>query len=466
MWNNRLKKLSVGFPYCLFMFFAVLLIFFRMPWIDESWYAGPAITFMREGSFLTFGCGTTVHAYGFEPYALLEAAWYSLGKVNLIWIRFLNVLLGLFFLLTVDRCLKFAEISSQTRTIAITLGGINYFFLYAATQNRPEIAALLASVLGLLFYLTWRNNPKNYCYLSFSSFLLIVSTVFHLQAAFTELSLWVTTLIIDRNLLKKKQILAFFAPYVICAVLMGVYLYPHWKDFINYLYGTFVSNKMLGHSGGMFSALSQYWNNHEFVNLLVALVLIASPILGMSAFNKKSNKKSRLILFIFASGGYISWLGTTTHINDYHACWLSLSLIISMVGAIECLRSNIFLIKVGMIGVIFFLLTLGACSVFFVFNNVKIDPYRNIYYSDLNHFSSRYRLLRSTVGGVRDIQWYFKFSTKVLCPSEPAAFPEYYILNNDVAKNNESALDDGHTYFLLQKGRGFSIYQLSKKRTE
>src|SRR3990167_7394970 len=235
-----MQKLTHGLSYFLFLSFAILLILFRIPWIDESWVAGPAVTFMRYGSLLDFGMcrsgGVLAHTYYLELYALFQAGWYFLGDFNLVWCRFFNVIMGLFFLLTIDRCLKIADISQKICTIAIALGGINYFFLYAATQNRPEAA----------------------------------------------------TFFVDRKLLKKNQILAFFIPYVVTFFLIGMYLYPQWRDFIDFLYRIFVNNKMLGHSGGMVFATLNYWNKHEFAKLLVSLVLIVLPTLGMIAFIKKN----------------------------------------------------------------------------------------------------------------------------------------------------------------------------------
>lgn len=455
-----MQKLTHGLSYFLFLSFAILLMLFRIPWIDESWVAGPVVTFMRYGSFLDFGMcrgGTLAHAYHLELYALLQAVWVFLGDFNLVWFRFCNVIMGLFFLLIIDRCLKLADISQKIRTLAIVLGGINYFFLYAATQNRPETAALFTSALSLIFYLNWRNNIEKYWYLSFSNVLLIVSTLLHLQGIFTGLSLWVAIFIVDRKLLNKNQMLAFFIPYVVTFLLLGVYLYPQWKDFIDFLYQIFVSSKMLGHSGGMISATLHYWNKHEFAKLFVSLVLIVLPILGMIAFIKTNKNKVRLILFIFASGGYISWLCTTAHINDYHASWLSLALILSVVGAVENLQNtNHLLTKTGMISVISLLLVLGIYSTFFVFNTVISNPYRNIYNFDLDYFSSKYGLTQSQVGGVRDIQWYFKFDPQILCVSKPGVFPEYYIVNNEVG----AKADD--TYYFLEKGRGFSIYRKNR----
>ena len=455
-----MQKLNHGLSYFLFFSFAILLIIFRMPWVDESWVAGPVVTFMRYGSFLDFGMcrgGTLAHAYHLELYALLQAVWVFLGDFNLVWCRFFNVIMGLFFLLTIDRCLKIADISQKICTIAIALGGINYFFLYAATQNRPEAAALFTSALSLIFYLNWRNNFENYWYLSFSNALIIVSTLLHLQGAFTGLSLWVATFIVDRKLLKKNQILAFFIPYVVTFFLIGMYLYPQWRDFIDFLYRIFVNNKMLGHSGGMVFATLNYWNKHEFAKLLVSLVLIVLPTLGMIAFIKKNENKVRMILLIFASGGYVSWLCTTAHINDYHASWLSLALILSVVGAVENLQNtNNLLTKTRMISIISLMLVLGIYSTFFVFNTVISNPYKNIYDFDLDYFSSKYGLTKSQVGGVRDIQWYFKFDPQILCVSKLGFFPEYYIVNNEVG----AKADD--TYHFLEKGRGFSIYRKNR----
>jgi hypothetical protein len=118
-------------------------------------------------------------------------------------------------------------------------------------------------------------------------------------------------------------------------------------------------------------------------------------------------------------------------------------------------NNNNFLVKTGMICIISLMLTLGACAGFFVLNTIIKNPYRNIYNFDLDHFSSKYDLTQSTVTGVRDIQWYFKFSPQVFC-TKANNLPEYSILNNEVAGNGNPG------YFLLEKGRGFSIYKNNK----
>jgi hypothetical protein len=156
---------------------------------------------------------------------------------------------------------------------------------------------------------------------------------------------------------------------------------------------------------------------------------------------------------VFAALCFASWLLTTANLNDYHAAWLLLPLMIAIVAAVERLQTRgAFQPQAWLVlGVA---AGLTVVSLAFVARNVKDRPYSTVYAADLREFTVKYDLTHATVGGVRDIQWYFEFSRDVLCIASPGFEPEYEILNNEVVP--EATLNG--RYRLLEKGRGFSLY--------
>lgn len=457
--NAKHLNIPVYLP---FLFSAICLAIFRLPWIDESWFAGTAVTLLDDGAVLDFGMcrypGQLAHAFSFELYALVQAIWYWLFGIDLIGIRFLNLLLGLASLAIFDSCLKQAAVTDKIRKIAIGLSSISYYFLYAATQNRPEMAALFASALGVRFYLTWRSRHGHGEYLLLANLALIAAALFHLQAVFVGLAIWVNAFVLDRKLIGSRELLAFFAPYAITLVAAIAYLYPLDHEFALFITKVFITGDMLGHSGGMIGAVANDLNHHQWYKSAICLGLVVAPVLGLIVFKGMhagaNQNPVRSSLTVFAAGAYASWLLTTAQLNDYHAVWLVLPLTIALIGSLEGMQSK-GIVRLYGLPALLLSLALAIYSSVFVGNNIFNRPYSSVYYFDLQSFSEKYKLTNSTVGGVRDIQWYFGFSRKILCVSSENTVPEFYVLNNEIMLTPELE----SIYRLLEKGRGFSIYR-------
>jgi hypothetical protein len=82
-------------------------------------------------------------------------------------------------------------------------------------------------------------------------------------------------------------------------------------------------------------------------------------------------------------------------------------------------------------------------------------PLHTVYIKDLREYTDQYDLFNKTVGGVRDIQWYYLFSNKMFCEKTDDGEPEFYILQNETKLHDPIA----HKYNYIKKGHGFTLYR-------
>ncbi|MGD0237781.1 MAG: hypothetical protein ABSC55_25030, partial [Syntrophorhabdales bacterium] len=148
-----------------------------------------------------------------EAYAILQALWYSLAGLSIFSGRALSVAAGLLFLLMIDRCLLVAGISTTVRYLAVAIGGINYFYIYAASLIRPEVFSLSCTATALFLYLTWQQKPTSLYRLFWAHVFMILAALFHLQAAFTAMMFWLAMLLFNRRDITIRHIIAISLPY-------------------------------------------------------------------------------------------------------------------------------------------------------------------------------------------------------------------------------------------------------------
>lgn len=445
------RTFARSWPYLPYVLFSVLLIYARNPFIDEAWYTYPAVVFQRGGSVLDFSWCQLArpHRYLFEATSITLAAWYRIGNVSIVWGRALMVVAGLLFLFVLHRCLVLTQVPTRTRNFASVITGLNYFFLYATSQIRPEALALLTSGLAVYAYLSWQQNRTSVLKIILAHLFVIVAILFHWQAVFIGLGIWSSMLLLDRKELKTRHVVSVLLLYCSFAIAYSVHIYP-FRDFLAELQLQ-LSGNASGHRGGMFALVWSYLQTQHVLKLIVALGL--AGLIGVGGFRylaTTAKDPGKVALFVFGFCGYLSWLLTGTALDDYHAVWLSFALMLMVVSAIDDLGSTRFKTKLFGVGLIVLPVFLALYGCLYALRTAYENPLTNIYERDLKTFDSQFGLKETTVSGSREAMWYFGFDWPV------GVIPEYYVVANINPIENLSVC--GADFTLVKKGLEFGLY--------
>lgn len=407
------------FPIAIFyLILSIALWWFRAPNVDEPWMGGIAVSLDRYGAFFDLGwlrSGQWKIFFFGESYYTCLFLWMKIFGNNLMTARIMSVIMGLSSLFIIHKILN-KKINPQLLfTILLLLGG-NYYFLLANTQIRSESWCLLAVMLSLQQMYYWIKNSKKQN-LFFAHLFLILATLGHFQAAFVGLAAWVFTFLIFKKD-KKYTWLPFLTPYIITAIIYFRYLYINKEDFLEW-FGFYFGREgdMVGHAGGMIGSAYKRLSNgawEESILIIILIILFGVGNITTLFYNRKSSLF--VLIGLYGMGAYLSWLLTTTHVNDYHAVWL----IFSFLSILTLTRTNSFtrLIYYGNLIILIGLLLWGAQWTYSVIN---INP-RADYEEDIEYINSALKEDIKTIHCPRDIMWDFNF--------EEATFDPKYYTNN------------------------------------
>jgi hypothetical protein len=459
--NQNMKRIFYkGWPYFPYLLFSTFLIFAAIPLTDEAWFTYPALTFLREGKILDvrWCAPQRGHAFTMETASFAYALWYKLGGINIVWGRMLGVIAGLVFLIVLNQCFCIIKVPERARKFAIALSGVNYFFLISTTQIRPEGLTLFSTGTSLYMYLGWQQNTKSFSKLLWVHVLAIFAALLHWQAVFAGVGIWVSMFLVNRKEISYKRAVSIFSLYIFTlAIIYFLYIYSLQGDFIKRMDFLLTKSGPGGtlhpHAGGVVVASIRYLETSQYLKLLVAIGMIVVVGIGLRAFwNRETGRK---IIFIYGGSCYISWIATTSGLNDFHACWLVpafMMMIIEGYGRALSQRTRERILGYGLAGCLFLLSVIGCI---FAARTIYLNPRLNIYESDLKALDSEFNLRNSTVFGEREIMWYFKFDPTVTFPVHGTA--EYFI--GPAVKAPDSTNVCNNEYELLKKGQRFALYQ-------
>lgn len=433
----------------------------RLPWIDEAWFAGPSVSLVRTGKIVDLGAlaWTEVpqQAFSFEIFALLQAPVYALGGVDIFWGRMLSAACATTFLFILSRSLRRLGVSAIARVVAVVACGTNRYLLTAATQIRPEAAAMAATAASLLCLIRWNEKPERGALLATAHGLCIVAALIHLQAAFIGVSLWWVTLDPRRGLPRGRTLAAAFAPYALAAAGVGAYVGPRWSEFGQRL-GVWFGGDMLGHSGGMFSAFKGYLERGQALKACAVIGLIAGAVGAWSLIARIGGRPARTAFLAYGAGAFTGWLLTTAHVDDYHASWLMFLYMPGVGCAIYGLapghaRERRIVPTLLLLTVTLGLSGYGVADA--IGTTVRDD--RQLYFSELQEDAANFDPSKARFVGPRDVLWAFDFDVKRFAKRDRRDPPEYYF-----TYQGASGLQfyfEGALYRRSKIGRLFDLYR-------
>ncbi len=442
-------------PWALYAACAGAMAWFRIPWVDEAWVAGPAATLLSEGVMLDVGGPlpdeATRQAPLLELFGLVLAGWFSAFGVEIVRARVLTVITGALFLVVSDRALQAAGTPDRTRTIVRWLFVTSYFFLFTSSWVRPDIAAVTLAFAGGLAVARWSvDGSRRLLALGHSA--LILATSMHLQAGFVGLAMWVATLGAARRP-ARGDLLAFLAPYG-AALALSAAVYWNRMDAVAHAFARGFSGDIVAHSGGVPGALLRYIDTGRWEAVAGMTLLVCVVAYGPWAFYRDRRTPVSLTVALAAWGAAASWFLTTAVGNNYHAVWITPALVLGAAAAWTpagaLVRWRWPQIAVPALLAIFGL-ALTAQTV--------RDDGRSGYEADLTRLDAAYGLRAGTLSGAREIQWHYDFDRKLIRHLADGHRPEWLLVLNTRDAPEGRLRRGGRTYRRVDTGRVLTLYQ-------
>ena len=201
-------------------------------------------------------------------------------------------------------------------------------------------------------------------------------------------------------------------PYIISGIIYFRYLYIHKEGFLEWFSFYFgKKGNMVGHAGGMVGRALESISKESWQQTTVIISLILIFGLGNICSLYFNRKKSLLFLFgLYGMGAYISWLLTTTHVNDYHAVWLSFSFL-----SILTLDRKSFYIRIIYYCNLMVLTIFLAWGLQWTYSSMNSNQ-RASFKKDIDYINDALNEKIKTIHCPRDLMWEFNFKETVFDP--------------------------------------------------
>ncbi len=209
----------------------------KRPWVDEAWFALPALNLLTRGVLATTNLETAgTWAVGLDQYTywitplhfLAQAGWYSIFGFGVISLRALSMVWGLIaliaFFLVVDR------LTGQRRValLAMALLGTDYILVRAASDGRMDMMNAALGLAGFASYVVLRSQSLTRA-VAVSHSCMAASLLTHPNGVMPIAALTVLTVYLDRARIQWRHPLVAAVPYVVGLSTWGLYILqaPH-----------------------------------------------------------------------------------------------------------------------------------------------------------------------------------------------------------------------------------------------
>ncbi|MCC6316297.1 MAG: hypothetical protein IT361_01305 [Gemmatimonadaceae bacterium] len=202
----------------------------KLPWVDEAWYASPAINALRTGSFGTpnfwmIGLpGVRSYTYWEMPGFIMSLVpWLAVFGTSLAAARAFTIVLGGAVLFVWERTLAAMGWPVPARGVALLLMAAEDLFLLDATYARSDMLSLLFMVSALCSYVRLREANFRMALLASQAFAVAAGLV-HPNAGLLSLVALAVLAWPDRRRFRLDVAPLLMLPYVIGALLWGAYI--------------------------------------------------------------------------------------------------------------------------------------------------------------------------------------------------------------------------------------------------
>jgi 4-amino-4-deoxy-L-arabinose transferase-like glycosyltransferase len=246
---------AAGLAYVLL---AAFLAMTRRPWVDEGWFANPALTMIADGSLRTpivaihggMYEGLALRTYWMPPlYFVAQAGWYRLVGFGLLAMRTLSIAWGAGALLAWFVVLKRLFRDGAIAVAGTALLAVDYAFLLGASDGRMDMMSAALGLAGLAAYLALRERRLGAALLV-SNTLIAASGLTHPNGILALGALAVTTVYLDRGRLRPAHLIPALAPYAAAGLAWGAYIAHDPALF---------RTQFFGNAGGRLGGLTAPW---------------------------------------------------------------------------------------------------------------------------------------------------------------------------------------------------------------
>src|ERR1043166_4011316 len=180
-------RIAVATAVALLLLPALVVIFIQPPWVDEAWFASPALSLLAGRGMATpiisdstyIGQGFARHTYWQPPgYFLVEAGWYAVTGFSLVSQRFLSLVAAIGIVIVSSRLMRRLGVSDFGAAVGIWLLATSPALMIGATSGRMDALSTLLGYAGLLTYV-WRLDRTRLSSLLVANALIAASGLTH-----------------------------------------------------------------------------------------------------------------------------------------------------------------------------------------------------------------------------------------------------------------------------------------------
>jgi Dolichyl-phosphate-mannose-protein mannosyltransferase len=228
--ERRTLAWATGCILLVFLLAATSIVLTKRPWVDEAWFAGPALDLAvhgRMGTLLLDPAGSHLRLYNTAanlhgihqrtywvmPVHLLQlAAWGRLFGFSIFSMRIPSVLWGLIALASVGVVTRRLYPDRRASMIAMAVLAVDFGFLDSAADARMDMTCAALGFAALSVYLSLRERHFPAAML-LSHCLAAAACFTHPNGAFATASLLVTMVYLDRHRWREMNPFFILLPY-------------------------------------------------------------------------------------------------------------------------------------------------------------------------------------------------------------------------------------------------------------
>jgi len=200
----------------------------KHPWMDEAWFASPALTLITEGymgSPVMESLGTKDKYFYYNPplFILAQAGWYKVFGFGLLSLRTLSMFWGLVAMASWYFIMKALSGDRALALLAFGLVGLDAIFIRDASFGRMDMMSAALGFAAYAAYLCLREKNLGMAIFA-SQTLVMLSGLTHPNGRMEFVGLVFLTLAFDRKRLRWPHLPLAAVPYFVGAVSWGAYI--------------------------------------------------------------------------------------------------------------------------------------------------------------------------------------------------------------------------------------------------
>jgi 4-amino-4-deoxy-L-arabinose transferase-like glycosyltransferase len=311
----------------------------REPWCDEAWFNSPALTLATKGymgtPYLDPGSnigkpqikldGIDHYTYWMPPlYMVTQAAWIKIAGFDITRVRLTSMLWGLAALLAwwvvADRLA-----GQLAASLMIVLLGVDYNWIYAASDARMEMLCAALGTAGLALFLVYRGRA-----VLAANAAIAAACLTHPMGVVYGVAMVVMVLVSDRGLITLRNVALGMVPYLVALAVWGVYI----AQAPRFFFCQFVGNASDRGPG----------ITHPFAALWLELTHRYGESFGLASWTSGPARIKILVLMVYVAGLiYVTVSRNLRSIPGVHLAWVTASSVLIFFWLFEGSKTPLYL---------------------------------------------------------------------------------------------------------------------------